>query len=281
MTNHNKSIVGIELETNIDPDLINVSVLEANRYVTSYGKIYDEETNKIYDPEGYKNLIAGRMFKHKATTIFNIDCSGRDGNGIEFRFSPRTYETFAENYVIVKSFLDDLVEYKFQKFGSTTAGIHIHLDRSEFTVKTLELVSRFLSAVKNSFLMSFTNRKSRFTECGGEGFTLKSLSETDFQNYEMNSGRSNIQLNNVGAKTVEFRIFNSVLDPCRFYSFIEFILAVKDYCSQETEKVIMTMQNFSVFVAEHRPEYYSLIRELTSWGFISKVPTPVIENASN
>jgi hypothetical protein len=281
----NNPTIGWELETNNAPERTVTGTTDGNSQyrictstdgvTSSYfpciidrGKLveYNTHMSKVHA------LVASNYSKGGLSGVENNFIGGdigRDGGGIEFRSRPLPYKQW-KDLKNLKKMLEDLKDCGFAEWNSTMAGIHVHMDRSDFTFSGFMNMVKFLSTNRH-FLISFTNRGiSRSSASYPIAENYSGIDEARFNTGE--TSRMPIALNGIGCRTVEFRLFNSVLNYNRFMSFIEFCIAARNFSHQGKDISKCTMSDLAAYVAEKHPDMDFLLGELNKYGLVVSKP---------
>lgn len=227
-----------------------------------------------------ENLALQQAMERSPSGI-GVDCSGRDGGGVECRIPPRNFEYY-RSHPEAFDFIKIADDHGYVTDKSTAAGIHIHVDRNLFSIKSFMAFIKFLKDERD-FLHKISNRRDRKeytnidTSTGKTGFSLSKCTEAQlkeqFAKRGSSVGNNCVVLNDHGPNgTVECRFFNATSNPKTLFGYLEFIRALSYFCKSARTK---NLENFLAYCVDYKKKYPNLISLLQEYRYLSKDKTPV------
>lgn len=194
-----------------------------------------------------------------------LDASNRDGGGVEAVGEPHSFEWYMANKDWF-NFLDVVkANDKFKGDNSNHAGIHIHVDRSMFSVKSFLVFIEFLKTCQNILhVVSGRGKRKAYTnvctECGKnrQPFAKRFLEsfKDAFQDPDETYGNDCLYLNDHGNGTIECRFFNATTDKNKAIAYLQFVRAICYFCKSQREK---TSEQFLVYIKDYKLRYPELV----------------------
>ncbi len=199
-----------------------------------------------------------------------------DGGGIEVQCSPVTLRWMHQEKEMFKETLKWFKDRSYLGETSVNAGMHVHIDRTAYTVKSfIKMVEFFVT--EKEFIKDISGRCANHSW----GYQSKLVAPEDlmklgnqakprFLNEAEKAGIEGLLGNSVGRSTsfnafvvgrkgyptIEYRMFGSTLDETKFFANVEFIHALAKYCNLLEPEDIVSFNDFFDLVTMNSDELY-------------------------
>lgn len=139
--------------------------------------------------------------------------------------------------------------------GTTSCGIHIHINKKALSALTIGKMLVFLNDPGLAPLITIIAQRASSSYCTR---SVKKLTDGT------RSSESRYDIMNVSVRhpTCEIRMFRGNVTPERVFKNIEFCHALIQYCRQSSMRTLTDWGNFSTWLIAHRGQYQNLVRFL-------------------
>ena len=266
------TVIGIELEAGLPAEAL-------FPFYNGGGGRYSLNTPSV-------SSVIGRLQAHAQKAILKLKMDegferpdvGIDGAGdiLELRYKVTTVENLIKHRSSYKTIIDYLKNELFLETSHPTAGMHVHLDRDymdkDSFIRMLKFVQKELI-----FVGMFSERRHRMLSyCKPDTLTipdcLKNI-EADYSTYGTSDNA--IRLNRPeaakGVHTVEFRLFQSVLDIDKFIANAMFAERLATFCNETEHTRKLNRLEFIDFIKESGVLYSTLMDDIKEKGLDEKI----------
>lgn len=199
--------------------------------------------------------------------ILKADGSLEDGQGAELVTLPFTLEGHRTLFDWPRVLNDKLRTVAMSGRGTTSCGIHIHVNRRALSALTIGKLLVFLNSPSNDSLVTCIAQRQSGTFCERDERKAKvtAVRADDGCRYDI--------LNISGHRTIEFRMFRGNLRPERVLKNLEFCHSLIRYCEQSGIKEAEDKGLYLAWLERNAKSYPHLVSFLIEKGRITR-PNP-------
>lgn len=184
------------------------------------------ENSKYQESKKYKNVFldsraqVAEFIENNLNTLFYQKRDGSIGYGIEMVSHPLTLEAWYENSDEITNNFNKMTEMGCKSLDAKSCGMHVHISKNNYNHDNCLALLYFINKNKANITQIAGRESNSYSKYRSVG---KHNQENNFETLDyLNDGSRYNAINLNNYKTIEYRIFQSVLDPLLFYKNLEF-----------------------------------------------------------
>jgi hypothetical protein len=222
-----------------------------------FGVELEMEGKRGYSQSDMTGALGG-MNGHNGRYILMADGSLSDA-GVELITVPMTLEQHSGSMMGWDKILAPVREIGRSGAGTTSCGMHVHVNRAAVSALTLGKMLTFIGSPDN---LELVERVAQRSESSYAKIYKKKVTDN------RKTQNSRYEALNIGQRTIEFRIFRGNLRTDRVMKNIEFCHSVVTYCQQASIRSIEAPLDYITWLGKRRSTYPNLVAFLgQDYGF--------------
>ena len=203
---------------------------------------FELEVEKKRDSNTDRAEMSEILYNLDLDDVLVYETDGSLDEGFEIISKPMSFNYIVENKDFFNKMIDELEDNKYQSYSTQTCGHHIHISKSPFTTRQIELLVAIFEYYKEEFTtLSRRNRSNldRWASFKSEDFDKEDLDnsrifENIIENCMLNRDKySAVNLRH--SQTIEIRIWRGTLNKLEFLSRIEMLNNIAMYIFENEE----------------------------------------------
>jgi len=180
-------------------------------------------------------------------------------NGFELKTAPMLYSEAKANFAQLFNYIEDNKEC-FTAYGQN-CGIHVHISRNALTPLQLSRLNMFINCSSTRDFIQFIGERDTYQYCNYK---------TNQRISDYKRGSSHTDALNIGAQTVELRVFKGTTVADNFFKNLEFVHAAVRFVHPDLCSDFRSVDAFKHFVKANRQEYPNLHTYICEGDLIAK-----------